>query len=313
MDFSNLKVLVVGDICLDVIEQGESTRLAPECPVPVIKNPSRIYSLGMAGRTAWNLKSLGADVTISSWTRVDKDGKKIFDLMDLIGIKQRRKYYSSEKNIRNSVKKRIFANNHQVDRIDKENTDIVEDALLNSMKENFDFDTNEFDLIIISDYNKGFICKETWSIMRPVLEKCNKGDFFVDTKKLDVLDYYEGMYLFPNDKEMNALLAHNNCITRTELRKELDTDFIVETKGNDGAIMYKEDGKLIIAPTYKTNVIDTYGAGDTFIAAFSLYYTKFKNKVRALEFANYCCSKVVQRLGCTPVELNEVLDFEVKK
>lgn len=316
MDFSNLKVLVVGDCCLDIIEEGKSTRLSPEAPVPIISNPITTYSLGMSGNVALNLKSLGADVYIS--TCVGEVGKpntlKLFELLDINEIKYKKRTVRTNSISETIVKKRILANDKQVARIDYENFNGTDELYLKTTEKIYDvYEANYFDLIIISDYNKGYISKESWSFIKPILEKYNKGNFFVDTKKLNVLDFYEGMYIFPNKKEMQDIMDFNNCNTRNELRKEMDLDFIVETASEEGAYLYKDDGKLYHSPVFKSNVVDVTGCGDTFVAAFSLYYTKYNDKKAALGFANYCCSKVIERKGTTPVLISEVLDFHDTK
>lgn len=309
MDFSNLSVLVIGDVCLDVTTEGESNRLSPEAPVPVILNPVENYSLGMAANVAYNLHNLGANVHYIFAYGDDKYGEIFSSLIKDVAephiIETGGKTFTT-------VKNRIMANNHQIGRIDFESSvDEPEiNSIIDTLKELAD-NAIYFDLIIISDYNKGIITKDSWSKMRPLLEQLSY-KFFVDTKKLDVLNYYEGMYIFPNRKEMQAIMDYNNCKTRNDLRVEMNLDFIVETASEEGAFIYKNDGKIIHCPVFKSAVIDICGAGDTFMAAFALYYAKFQNKIRALEFANYCCSKVIQKQGTTPITISEVMDFDSK-
>jgi rfaE bifunctional protein kinase chain/domain len=308
MDFSKLKVLVLGDICLDITEEGPSYRQSPEAPVPVILNPSTTYSLGMAGNVALNLKSLGVDLDFIFSFGEDENGYTLLELIENnFGEDVRIARYDGS--MRTITKKRIIANNQQLARIDFE--DIISqkdmEEQINLLKGKLERGI-KYDLIIISDYNKGVISKESWSIIRPLLEQLSN-KFFVDTKKKNVLDFYEGMYLFPNTKEMNEIMEYNNCKTRNDLRKELDLDFIIETASDNGAFLYKDDGKIYHCPPFKSNVVDVTGCGDTFVAAFTLYYTKYNDKKAALGFANYCCSKVIERKGTTPVLISEVRDF----
>ncbi len=316
MNFQDLKVLVIGDVCLDIIEEGVSKRISPEAPVPVILNSTKKYSLGMAGNTALNLKNLGADVYLCSWKKNDKYGKKIEKLIKKAGIKFANnlsyKVSTNEFNkLTTTVKKRIFANGQQVARLDKENNNIISKELLDILKDYFiDYNTGYFDLVIISDYNKGFICKETWDIFLPQLQRINKGYFFVDTKKKNVTDYFEGMFIFPNTKEMLEIMNYENCKTRDELRQELDLQFLIETKSEKGASIY-EKNYISNYPALAKDVVDVCGCGDTFISAFSLYYTKFGNPHKAIRFANYCCSKIVKKKGTTPIKLHEIMDFNI--
>lgn len=310
MDFSNLEVLVLGDVCLDIVEEGISNRQSPEAPVPVILNPTTTYSLGMAANVALNLHSLGAGLSFTFCFGGDEHGTIFKELIDK--TMSSTKHTKTDGKTITTVKKRILANNQQVARIDFEDkTDTPEvNALINSMVRRVE-KGYKYDLIIISDYNKGIITKDSWSIIKPLLLKLSD-KFFVDTKKLNILDFYDGMYIFPNKKEMESIMQYNNCKTRTELREKMNLDFLVETASEEGAYLYKDDGKMYHCPIFKSNAIDVTGCGDTFVAAFALYYTKYNNKKAALGFANYCCSKVIERKGTTPIMINEVLDFDYK-
>jgi rfaE bifunctional protein kinase chain/domain len=309
MDFSNLKVLVIGDVCLDMVTEGVSHRQSPEAPVPVVLNPTTTYSLGMAANTALNLHNLGADVAYAFLVGNDEKGKIFGDLLEK-NMGELSRIISDKTNYSTTVKQRIVANNQQVTRLDFEDNLTFDklETLINCIERRVR-NGIQYDLIIISDYNKGIITKESWEILEPLLWQLSK-KFFVDTKKLNVTDFYEGMYIFPNTKEMNAILEYNNCSTRNELRKEMDLDFIVETASQEGAFLYKDDGKVYHCQAFKSNVVDVSGCGDTFIAAFSLYYMKYSDKKAALGFANYCCSKVIERKGTTSVFLKEVLDYD---
>jgi len=57
-----MKILVIGDSCVDIFRYGEVNRLAPEAPVPIIKPETEVQCPGMAGNVVENLKALGAEV-----------------------------------------------------------------------------------------------------------------------------------------------------------------------------------------------------------------------------------------------------------
>ena len=62
-NFSDIKVLLIGDFMIDHYIVGISNRMSPEAPVPVI-TPEKEYSIpGGAGNVAMNLSLLGANVT----------------------------------------------------------------------------------------------------------------------------------------------------------------------------------------------------------------------------------------------------------
>lgn len=117
-----LKVILIGDSCIDEYHYGTVDRISPEAPVPIFV-PKRIVSKnGMAANVSENLKALGVEV-------ISYFGK-------------------------NSVKVRMIdeRSNQHLMRID---TDIQSEEL--SFNTYF---PNDVDGIIISDYNKGFVSYE---------------------------------------------------------------------------------------------------------------------------------------------------------
>lgn len=307
MDFTNLKVLVIGDCCLDIVEGGISTRLAPECAVPVILNSTKKYSVGMAGNVAMNLKSLGADVYLSTHIGKDKYGRKIKEILAENNIKSDFNY----SNFSSIVKKRVFANGHQVTRLDRE--DILPDDLSYKYYKNYMETINSslrrfFDLVIISDYNKGVINHMSWDYIYSLIEYVNKGNVFVDTKKINVADYFSEMILFPNTDELIKIIELYGMASSLNLREFLGSELLIRTASENGAFSYSSSG-IHHSNALNENPVDVYGCGDTFISAFSLYYTKFGNIVKSLEFANYCSSKAASIKGLASVNINSVIDF----
>jgi D-beta-D-heptose 7-phosphate kinase/D-beta-D-heptose 1-phosphate adenosyltransferase len=57
-----LKILLVGDDCLDVYQYGTVERISPEAPVPILKRSHTEKLPGMAGNVYENLTKLGCNV-----------------------------------------------------------------------------------------------------------------------------------------------------------------------------------------------------------------------------------------------------------
>jgi bifunctional ADP-heptose synthase (sugar kinase/adenylyltransferase) len=117
-----MKILVIGDSCVDVFIYGIIERLAPEAPVPVIKPVFQRENPGMALNVVANLTALGAEVDIIT---NDADIRKV--------------RYVDERY------------NQLVLRVDE-----------NDKCERYDgvYETVDYDAIIISDYCKGFLTEE---------------------------------------------------------------------------------------------------------------------------------------------------------
>jgi len=59
-NFTDKKILIIGDLMLDEYIFGKTTRLSPEAPIPIVEVEKINYVPGGAANTANNVKSLGA-------------------------------------------------------------------------------------------------------------------------------------------------------------------------------------------------------------------------------------------------------------
>ena len=59
-----MKILVIGDSCIDRFVYCDINRICPEAPVPVLNPIKVVENEGMAGNVVKNLESLGATVEL---------------------------------------------------------------------------------------------------------------------------------------------------------------------------------------------------------------------------------------------------------
>jgi D-beta-D-heptose 7-phosphate kinase/D-beta-D-heptose 1-phosphate adenosyltransferase len=60
-----MRILVIGDVCIDEYRYGEIRRVNPESSAPLLNFEKSEEKMGMAFNVAQNLKALGANVTLS--------------------------------------------------------------------------------------------------------------------------------------------------------------------------------------------------------------------------------------------------------
>lgn len=172
------KVLVIGDVIIDRYIFGDSERLSPEAPVPVVKQDRIIETVGGAGLVYKNLQSLGIDTELYKY-----DDKK-------------------------SVKTRVICDGHYVTRIDD---DYRADGN-NILKEIQDTNFAQYDYVILSDYNKGVL---DYAI--DIIAHINKFGCKVIVDPKRHVSHYDGAWLVkPNAKEYKELEFDNwngNIIT----------------------------------------------------------------------------------------------------
>ena len=66
LDFSNSKILIVGDVMLDKYYFGKVDRISPEAPVPIVNIQKEESRLGGASNVANNIVSLGGHSLLSA-------------------------------------------------------------------------------------------------------------------------------------------------------------------------------------------------------------------------------------------------------
>ena len=108
--------------------------------------------------------------------------------------------------------------------------------------------------------------------------------------KQDLLD--KCSYIIVNEVEIKQLPGFES----EEQMLEKYNGKLILTKGKDGAFYYC-DGKVNNQPTIKTKVVNTTGAGDTFLGAFSVAVLEGKSLKEAIEFANLCAGIKVSKEG----------------
>ena len=302
LDFSNIKVLVVGDFMIDHYIIGKSNRMSPEAPVPVVV-PKEEYSIpGGAGNVAMNISAMGSQVTCLGAIGNDIFGKKLIKIFNENNISS--KHIETIENYSTTLKQRIYCNDIQVARVDKEEP---LDWIPNQSESLLDY--SDYDVIILSDYDKGVFT-------RPWFVKPEKTNTILDPKN----ESYEHLFMHsniitPNLNELKKLseinISSKNSIVNAcnKLIKENNFDFVIAKKGDKGiTIVGKQDFTKHIEP-HKVNNPDVTGAGDTVIAALSIAYAKTNDIEFSTKFANTAAAIVVNKPGTATVTINEINNY----
>ena len=72
--FKKSNILIIGDAMLDRYTFGNTNRISPEAPVPVVEMNQHENRLGGAANVALNLQSLGAETILCSVIGDDSQG-----------------------------------------------------------------------------------------------------------------------------------------------------------------------------------------------------------------------------------------------
>ena len=240
------KVLLIGDSCADEYVYGVCERLNPEAPVPILRRTRTDTQMGMA----WNVQQnmLAFDIKVYIITQGELIIKRRF------------------------IDERY---NQQLLRVD------IEDEI---KPVDYEIPDEDFDALVISDYDKGFLTSE--KIFE--LAEWFDGPVFIDSKKTNLP--VDKAYIKINDDEYSKL--------DEELK---DSPNLIVTKGAQG-VDYQ--GKNY--PAVGVSVFDVCGAGDTFLSALVYFYLRYGKIDTAIPYANKAAAIAVTHFGTYVLQKRDI-------
>ena len=299
------KILVVGDVMLDQYVLGKVKRISPEAPVPILDFKSQEAVLGGAGNVAHNLINLGAEVSLATIIGKDLDGQSIIDLLLNLEISSELIFVSSS--IKTTKKTRFMAQGNHLLRLDNDSKGFLTTDF-DLFKKRIIEEINNFDCIIISDYNKG-VCKE--SVIQEVINKANRKNIptYIDPKGSQWKKYLNATGLTPNIKEveeqLNLKLKIDSDFENVAkiIKERFKLKFCLITRGADGMTYFGRD-KIIHQKVGKKEVFDVSGAGDTVIASLAASISSKIGIEDSIAISGNLSSEVVTHIGTIPFHIN---------
>ena len=304
-DFSKARVLVVGDVMLDQYWYGNSGRISPEAPVPIVHIRDDEMRAGGASNVALNITALGAQVALLGMTGADVNADNLESL--LVSHKVDCHFLRHETHD-TALKLRIIAQHQQMIRLDFE--DDFSEVDKASLIQQFSHLLNDFDIVIFSDYNKGTLSDVNTLIQ---LAKQKGIPSIVDPKGNDFSKYHGATLITPNWSEFENIVGEckndKAFIQKGEaLRKKLDLDALLVTKGEHGMSLIRENTALFHLPTHAREVFDVTGAGDTVIGTLAAALAADAEVEDAVALANLAAGIVVRKLGTASTSMAEIHD-----
>lgn len=286
------KITVYGDVILDEYWYGESTRLSPEFPVPVVDNVRKKYHVGGAGNVAVTCAVFSDDVWVYGAIGADLAGGRIEIILDDADVHASLSKYMTNESLH---KIRVMSNDHQLCRVDS--GEICQSLNTADIKQD-----GQSDVIIISDYGKGTLPDH---LIRHII-KSNDCPVIVDPKGANWNKYKGAFCLTPNLKEFEEAVGNYSDYKALTAVKKYDLNGLLITKGSAGLTWVGARGDIINFSSNAREVFDVTGAGDAVIATFSAYL--FEGIPEALRKANKAAGIVVGKLGTSLPLLEEVED-----
>ncbi|WP_426170429.1 D-glycero-beta-D-manno-heptose-7-phosphate kinase [Pseudoduganella sp. R-34] len=297
-----VRILVAGDVMLDRYWFGDVSRISPEAPVPVVRIERREARLGGAANVARNAAALGAHAGLLGIVGADEAGSEVEQLLQSGGIHS---YLKHDNAISTIIKLRVIGRQQQMVRIDFEEP--PSDAVLRNKLVQFKTLLPEYDVIVLSDYNKGGLVDVAEMI---ATARAAGKIVMVDPKGDDFSPYKGATVLTPNKSELKRIVGSWNSeeqlVTKAQnLRAELSLDALLLTRSEEGMTLFTDEGIFNVHASAR-EVFDVSGAGDTVIATMAAMLGSGAGWQEAVETANRAGGIVVGKLGTATVTRDEL-------
>ena len=302
-DFSVARILIVGDVMLDRYWHGDTSRISPEAPVPVVKVRDIEERPGGAGNVALNIAALDAEAALFAITGDDREAGVLSDILGETGVKC---YFQQSSNIPTVTKLRVISQHQQLIRLDFEQEFHAEES--QQLLDLFTTRVADYDAVILSDYGKGTLNDVTKLIDAA---KAVNVPVFVDPKRNDFSCYRGATMITPNFKEFQAVVGecHNEQDIMDKAQDLLcahNIDALLITRGAKGMTLCCRDEPVKHFSTHMQEVFDVTGAGDTVIATLTVAVAAGMNLVDAVRLSNIAAGIAISKLGSVSVSLTEL-------
>lgn len=311
--FSKLKVCVVGDLIVDEYISCEPLGMSQEDPTIVVTPVETTQFLGGAGIVAAHAAALGAEVTLLSVTGKDAAGKFAHQRLDEYGVK----FICPEDPGRpTTVKQRYRCAGKTVFRISQLREDSISVEIQLALLQYLIHLCTQTDVLIFSDFNYGVLTKELIQACRNLKWKygcVQAADSQTSSQIGDLSKYQQLTAVYATEHETRVSLRDKDSgliVLSDRLMNQVRANHIFLKLGADG-VLVRHSGlgaRPDIVPSLARSVLDTAGAGDSFLAASALAIASGAHIWEAAVIGNAAAAIQVSRIGNVPITSRSLSD-----
>ena len=270
--FKDKKILLIGDAILDIYIYCNVVGQALYAAVPEVEEIKSAVSFGGNGLVASNILELGGNLTFFSVIGADEDAK----YYDSFVHPKLKKFLFVDKTRKTTVKRRWYARGKALLQVNKVDNHYLNKNLEQKVLDHVRREIKQADIVVVMDPQHGMLTKNLIKNFVSLSKKHEK-PLYVDVQvfhRPSNHHLYKGAdTMFLNQKEAKSVYPKfNEKNTRESLRavqKKLNLKNVVIKLGEKGAMALFGKELIQIEP-FKVRAVDVCGAGDAFLAAFSL-------------------------------------------
>lgn len=270
--FKNKKVLLIGDTIIDIYTYCTVVSEALYAPIPEAEETRSNISFGGNSLVANNILELGGKVAFVSVIGQDAAARHY----DHFTHPNLTKFFFVDPTRKTTVKQRWFADGKAILQVNNVDNHDLNPSLEKKIFKVLEKEVKKSDIIAVMDPQHGFLTKNIIAKILELGEKYHKPvyvDVQISHRKSKHTQYKGADTFFLNSKEAKAVDSSFNSEesekTLNRIAKKLNASNVIIKLGEKGSVALF-GGKYIKTKAHRVNPVDVCGAGDAFLAAFSL-------------------------------------------
>lgn len=310
------QILLVGDLILDRYVYGDAERISPEAPVPVLRTVERREAVGGSANVAACLGALGCRVVCCGVTGRDRDGETLARLLKEIGADTAGVMTLPDRPT--TTKTRLIGlaqhrHRQQLLRVDEEDASPLSQGTAESLSNLACRLVPQADVVCIEDYDKGVVSE---LMVQAIIREARQHDrpVLVDPARLPDYRRYRGANVVTPNRDELSIVSGRRFESLEALADAarglidmLDIGAIVATLDREGAVLVERDKDWRHLSTVPRSVYDNTGAGDAVLAMLAAAVATGADLDSAVRLANIAGGLEVEKFGCVPITVEEVL------
>lgn len=311
--FSDLRVLVLGEIIVDEYITCDPLGMSREEPCLVVSPVTTKRFLGGAGIVASHAQAMGAEVKFFSVVGSDEGGKFAEQTLQKYGVRSFLFQDSSRPTI---VKQRYRCQDKSLLRVNRLRQHPLSRTLQKEVFKQLEKQIDDVDLVVFSDFNYGILPS---SLVDKIIEHCRLSGVMMvadsqsSSQVGDVSRFHDMQLLTPTEREARLALRdfESGLVVLAEnLRQKAAAKNVIVTLGNEGILIQEGAGAEWVTDRLRAmcgSPIDPAGAGDSFLIASALTLAAGGTIWQSAYLGSLAAACQVGRVGNIPVSQQELV------
>jgi len=313
-NFSNTRLLVIGDTIVDHYVACDALGMSAEAPVLVVKELENREFIGGAAIVASHVRALGSDCHYISVVGEDEQGATVMEVLKNQNIKTN---IFIDKGRPTTYKTRYMVENQKLFRVSRIKDHKISEKIEQEIIDRLTILAPDIDGILVSDFVYGVITQnilDTISNLSKQFDIKLYGDLQCSSQVGKVSKFIGFDLITPTEKESRIALEDNESgiewVANTLMNNTNSKNMLMKL-GSDGFIAYGRNKHLKRQnfPALSVNPIDVTGAGDSLFAATSVALSSGANLIEASVIGVCMASLSVKEVGNMPIMVNKLSNY----